>query len=608
MEAAVKEEISRLEGIIRRANMAYWGQGDSEISDTEYDRYVERLKALDPNNALVTAVNAPKVQGDKVIHERPMLSLDKIYDTASLFKWVADKARTPDEEFLIQPKYDGISARLEGGVLATRGDGHEGTDITSRLPLVRVRSTKRDGILGELVINTKEFKEVFPSYQTKSGQPFKNPRNAVAGIMGCDDVAFYARQGLKVELVDYDNFSYRVKASEFQAEWPKAYEAITGLYFPMDGIVVKLADPSYSAGLGCTEHHPRGQVAFKFANKTRTTRILDIEFSQGKESISAVAVCEPVEFEGVTVSRVRIPMTKPLDRDLPWVMGGGIGIGDTIEIERSGDVIPTPVSITPAADHRVVTLEKCPWCGGEIEVGDTAVRCKNPDCQEKALRKLAFSLDSVGFIGIGEAMLRAIMQHTGAADLCDFMRLTQPQIEASGVGPGNAANIYAEKERCRREATPAQILTALNCPRLGTTVSKKLLERYSLAQVIEETPAELENVDGIGGVIAASIAEGMQKSRARYMETVREFTAIDPYQAAVVKFAPAVRGTVCFTGKVSRPRSEMERIAEEKGFHAVDSVGKGLAYLVCGEKAGSKLAKAQKLGIPVITEEQFYAL
>lgn len=603
--------LNELEQTIKHHNHLYWEENAPEISDSEYDKLIEELRKLDPENPLLGKIGSQKISGNKVVHRKPMLSLEKVYKREDLFKWVQNKARNPEEIFLIQPKYDGISAKYEYGILSSRGNGIEGSDYTSRLPLIEfemspekkkeIHCSDRKYILGEIVIKDDDFSE-FKKYKTKSGNPFKNSRNAVAGIMGCDDVEFYASQGLKVTLVDYDLISYEVFAKDFELDWDTIYERIKLLGYPMDGIVIKVKDPKYAESLGYTEHHPKSQIAFKFSNQSRVSEIVDIEISQGKENLSAVAIVKPIEFEGVTVQRVKIPVTKPVDRDLPCLVEGGIAIGDTIEIERSGDVIPNVVSISPGKERKVIRLEKCPFCGAELEINETNVRCKNKECFEKKLNKLMFSLESIGFLGIGKVMLRSIMKRTGIEDIGQFMRLSEIEIAASGIGDGNASNIFREKERCRKNKK-GFVLTALNVPSLGNAASKLLLERFSMDEILNDlTYEKLIGIKGVGEVMAKEINEGISANRERLKEVVSEFE----FEEEVPKTES--RGTICFTGKVSKPRTEMETIAKEKGFAPVDSVSKGLTILVVGEKAGSKLAKAQKLGIQIVSEKEFMEL
>ena len=601
--------IELLENEIRKHNRLYWEENSPEISDVEYDKLIEQLKELDPNNSLVKSVESSKIIGDKVIHKKPMLSLDKVYKTEDLFKWVKNKSRTPEEVFYIQPKFDGISAKLENGILSTRGNGIEGQNITSRLPLIDIEldgdleGNMPETLLGEIVIRDSKFKD-FGKYKTKSGNLFKNSRNAVAGIMGCDDVAFYSSQGLKVTLVDYNKFTMICFCKNFAKHWNSIFEHFQKMDYPMDGLVVKLADEEYAESLGCTEHHPKSQIAFKFSNQVRESTIIDVEISQGKENLSAIAIVEPVDFDGVTVQRVKIPVTKPVDRDLPCIVEGGIAIGDKISIERSGDVIPTAVRIVPGERVRkIVELNKCPFCGSELEILPTAVRCANAFCFEKKVNKVMFSLETLGVLGIGKVILRKIMNFTMIRDFGDLFDLSLENLELTGIGSGNARNLYAEFCRCKKENKAELVLAALNVPSLGISAAKLLLKNFSIEKILTDLDYyDLINIKGLGEITSREIAEGIEDRRERLKDLVAMITIKQEEVAGESK------GTICFTGKVSKPRSEMETIARSKGFTPVDSVLKNLTYLVCGEKAGSKLDKAKKLGVSVISEEDFMNL
>lgn len=602
--------IEELEKKIESANKAYWDLNDPEISDYEYDSLIEELKSLDPENHLITDIKSQDVQGEKIIHKKPMLSLNKVYFKEDLIKWISSKARTDEEIFLVQPKYDGISGKWENGILATRGNGKEGMNITSRMPLIKFETDKQPDengdfkyVLGEILITNSDFKNEFPKFVSKSGKAFKNQRNAVAGIMGCDDVSFYEKQGLKVTLVDYDKNCFEVAAKDISEKWEEIKSKIESMDYPMDGIVIKIKDEQYFESLGYTEHHPKAAIAFKFTNKTRITHIVDIEISQGKENLSAVAICEPVDFEGVTVTRAKIPMTPPLVNDLPCISKHEISIGDEIEIERSGDVVPNPIRISKCdRSQEPFILEKCPFCGGNLEINETSVRCVNPDCFEKKLRKLDFSLVNIGFIGIGRTNLRKLMKYTGIENLSQFMDLTKEEIEATGIGPVNSENIYSEKERCRTNS-PEKVLASLNIPSLGNTVAKNLLKKYTLDKIANGFSfRELLEVPGIGEIIANDLSVNL-KENSEYIHSV-----ISKFNFSKEELSS--RGTICFTGKSTKPRSEMESAAKEKGYSSVGSVTKELTYLVCADvnSTSSKAQKAKKLGVKVISEEDFWNL
>lgn len=597
---------------INRHNTLYWMENEPEISDVEYDKLVKQLRDIDPENPVLQKFESPKMNSTKKVkHKKPMLSLDKVYGEEELFSWVRKRARSSEEKYVIQPKFDGISAKLEDGILSTRGDGEEGEDITDRLPLVDIFTSRslypgkirnpEIPLYGELVIKNTEFKEVFPKYKTRSGNPFKNSRNAIAGIMGCDEVSFYADQGLKVTLIDYDIYSNVVSAEDFETEWPKISAKIKTLNYPLDGIVIKLCDQVYAESLGATSHHPRSAIAFKFENQTRTTKIIGYEISQGKESLSAIALLEPVDFDGITGRRCRIPLTKNQERpELPFIMNGGIAIGDIIVIERSGDVIPNVVSITPGENRTVIELKECPFCNSSLDINETSVRCQNANCLEKIVNKIEFSLKTLGFLGIGKSILKKIIQETEIQDVGEFMKLNERMLVATGIGPGHSKNIANEIQRIRKNKG-ASVLTALNVPSLGNSASTILLQRYSMYEILQGIPyEELINLSGIGEVTAREISEYIAANKDRLQSIVTNFEFEEEATPRIY------HSTICFTGKMRAARSEMEKLADEHNFKVVDSVSKNLDFLVVGENAGSKLEKAKKLGKTIYTEEEFF--
>lgn len=598
-KATAEEERKSLEREIERHDRLYWEKAEPEIDDEEYDGLVRRLEELDPASPLAARVNAPSARGGKVRHSKPMLSLGKVYDKESLRAWMEKTSRGDWEVFLFQPKYDGITGRIENGVLSTRGDGEYGEDITRFLPLVDVVGGSRDDALGEIVISDASFNTLFKSVARKDGGSFKNQRNAVAGIVGSDDVGHYASQGVRLTLVDYRSDSLSHPLVDFDSVWDSVVSHVEGCGYPVDGIVVKLADESYSESLGNTGHHPRGAVAFKFCNKSAETELLDVEVTMGKEQFSAVGVVSPVELGGVTISRVKLPLTRPVGGGR-HLLDGSLCIGDKVVVERAGDVIPHVKSSFDGDRRRMVALDKCPFCGGAVEVLDTAVKCSNPTCPEKLLNSLLYSLECLGFVGIGRSMLGKLMSRCGVSGLLGFMRLSEQDMADSGIGVGNACNIHRERERVRTNEG-WRVLSALDVDGLGKAVSKTILSSVPLEDAILLSSLELSRFDGVGDVLAERISSDLSRRRSVLADTIREFNVVSPCESL------AGKPTVCFTGKASVPRGELEKIAEGKGLVVVGGVSKGLSYLVLADKdsLSSKARKARDLGVKLLSEDEF---
>jgi len=334
-----KHTEEELIALIEKHNTLYWKNGTPEISDTEYDILLRKLEAINPDHPILQKVHTPAVvTSGKVKHKTPMLSLDKAYSLEELLTWAAKYARNDNEQFLIQPKYDGISANFADGVLATRGDGELGENISDKIELIELETEGYKGpldrpIRGEIIIRNDDFKNLYSKIKRKDGKHYKNSRNAVAGIMGLKDITQMVQQNAKLTLIDYDMVSYSVKFANFAEKWTDILQKIKSLPYPMDGLVIKLADKEYGDSLGMTAHHPRSQIAFKFSGVRKETKLLDVEWSFGKNCLTPVALLEPVEIGGVTIKHATLHnIQNIIDRD--------VHIGDTVTVERAGDVIP----------------------------------------------------------------------------------------------------------------------------------------------------------------------------------------------------------------------------------------------------------------------------
>lgn len=601
---------NELEELIRKNDELYWS-GTPEISDVEYDKLVEELRKIDPDNELVNRVNSENAAGAKVVHKEPMLSLNKVYSKEELKKWMISVSRTEDEVFLVQPKYDGISGKLEDGVLATRGNGIEGSNITDKLVMMALDTdktidVKRDYMLGEIVITNSDFKNIYPNVKSKSGRVFKNSRNAVSGLVGNEDFEYYHKQGARLTFVDYDKHSEEMKLNEFDKKFAEIEERIKGYDYPMDGIVIKLKDIEYGKTLGKTDHHPKNQIALKFTNESKITKLIDVEFGMGKDNhITAVAIMEPVDIQGVTISRASIALNEPSDGG-PCIVNGDIAYGDIVTIERAGMVIPYIKSIVPhEGERQIIKLEKCPFCGSEIEIGKSTVTCMNQNCWEGKVRDVSFQLITLGIFGIGVAVIRSIMNKTKIDNLYDFLNLKYEDLEGiEGFGETSKQNILAEIKRIKHVKEDI-FLKALNIPNLGGTVAKLLLKRFSLEYILNNIKEyEMYGIEGIGPVTAQNVYYGLNKRKEEIMKLYSLFTFEKKEEIKSEK------GTICFTGKSAYKRSEMEDMARKKGFEPVDTVNKDLTILVVADinSTSSKTVKAKKLGIKIISEQEFFKI
>lgn len=587
--------------LIRHHNTLYWEKGAPEIADADYDTLLEELRRRDPAHPLVNAIYSPfVVSAGKVRHKSPMLSLDKAYSLEALLEWGRKFARTPDEKIQVQPKYDGISAAFDGETLATRGDGETGEDVTDKLPLIELEAPGYTGPLnksarGEVVIRSDDFVNIYSRIRRKDGGFYKNPRNAVAGIMGLKEIDAMIAQGAKLTLVDYSLVSFETTLSELPQIWEQLLERIALLPYPMDGVVLKFADSAFRESLGNTAHHPRGEIAYKYSNVKRESVLLDVEWSFGKNNLTPVAVMESVEFSGVTVKRATLHNVQNIiDMDLQ--------IGDTVTVERAGDVIPYISGSVPGTDRRSPLITRCPACGTLLERKGPELICPAPDCPGTSLQRLAAAVKALDIENLGESTLRKLISVCQVRTLRDLFRLTAVDLlKVEGFAEKSASNLLKELQRVRT-MPEHQFLASLNIPNVGPNIAKLLLEDLDLQQLRTSTADRLSSIPGIGPERAKALTEAFAVRKEEIDELL---SAVSPVREIREKDAGVP--TVCFTGKMPEKRSFYVDLAQEKGFSAADSVTKELSLLVAADvnDNSSKLVKARKLGIRIMSLDEF---
>ena len=594
------EQLNReeLEKLIEHHNRQYWELGEPEIPDVRYDELLRALRRIDPGNALLTRVYAPRVAGSgKVRHTTPMLSLDKAYSLEEVLEWGRKFARTPEEPLLVEPKYDGISANFDGRVLSTRGDGEIGEDVSDKLPLIELEAPGYTGPVdrparGELVIRDDDFANLYSHIRRKGGGTYKNSRNAVAGIMGLKEIAEMQLQGAKVTLVDYSLVSFPVALSELKLQWEHLLHELAALPYPQDGVVIKFADLAFRNSLGSTAHHPRGEIAYKFTNIRRETRLTGVEWSFGKNCLTPVALLDPVEISGTTIRRATLHNVQNL-------LELDAQIGDTVIVERAGDVIPYIVGCRPGTERRSPLIDHCPCCNAKLVRRVPELVCPNPECRETELQRLLAAVRSLGIERLGEPTLRKLMEKSGVRHLSDLFELKVMDIlRLDGFAEKSAANLI-EEIRKARVVNDYQLLAALN---IGVNVAKVIFEHCDFARLRTMTEEELGAIPGIGP----------ERARALVSELAAQSDYLDELLGAlqvVHAESAAGRPTVCFTGKMPEKRSWYEKLAAANGYTPVDDVTSSLSLLVAADvnATGGKLTKAAKLGIRVLPLEEFLA-
>jgi DNA ligase (NAD+) len=639
---------------------------EPEISDAEYDRLYDELKALeDEHPDLITAdsptqrVGAPPSERfQKVQHLTPMGSLEKVTDDESLFKWAEDVRKRLDSDepvaYVIEPKIDGLAVNLtyEDGLLtrgATRGDGIQGEDVTVNLKTIRAipLALRLAGaheppavveVRGEVYLPLSGFRELNERIAELGQKLAPNPRNAAAGSLRQKDSSITASRPLSIwvyglgaaeglqlsshwEELEWlrehglrtNPFAERLDSIEEVAkrcsEWERRR---TELDYEIDGIVIKVDSLEQQAILGALHSRPRWARAFKWAPMTAQTKLNKIAIRVGRTgALNPWAMLEPVQVGGVTVSRATLHNQEDINRK-------DIREGDEVIVQRAGDVIPQIVG--PAGAHAKGTKrfrmpKKCPLCGANVvkPEGEAMHRCPNRACPSRGLETLINWVQGPADIdGVGEQLMRRLWQLGLVRSLPDLYRLTKEQLlELEGFADKSASNSIEAIERSK--ATPfSRVLLGLNIPDVGWVTAQNLARHFgSVEKLAAASQEDIQEVEGIGPERAEAIAEWF--SDKENLRLVEELEALGlrfeagPEERPVE--GPLTGSTYVITGTLEGfSRDEARKALEAKGAKVADSVSKKTTGVIAGESPGSKLAKAEQLGVAVLDEKALEGL
>jgi len=586
-------------------NAAYWKHNNPELTDTEFGELEQELRRRHPSHPLLTSVQAPEVHSlGKVTHVTPLLSLAKAFTLEEVIDWADKVQRSEDEIFVIEPKYDGMTASYRDNILATRGDGYVGDNITDKLPLIEVETKTYTGrlkfpVLGELLIRKDIFETVFPGITKKDGTPYKNPRNAIAGIVGAKDIGEFLQHRVKLTLVAYDRIQFKVTLKQLRANWSDVVKDIEALPYPMDGIVIKLEDETYAKSLGSTAHHPRGAIAFKFEAIRYPTKLIGVEWGLGKRVLTPVAILEPIRLDSVTISRATLHNIKNIEDN-------DIQIGDTLTVERSGDVIPYVVDNEPGEQRTPIVLKKCPYCGKPVARIGPELYCVNKSCQELLLRQLLCGVQIMDIQGLGEKTIQEMMRRLKVSHLIDFFQLTKEEIMLlDGFQVKSATNLYQELRRIASGVADYRVLAAMNIQHMGINTAKLLCRHKTIEQLFECSEDDLMDIQGIGIEKAYALVRGLDEKKDELLALMRVVRIIPSQQEDEEHLL-----TVCFTGKMPHERHYYEKIARLNNWRPVDKVTRGLNYLVVSEQGhqSNKVRQAMKYNVFVTTVDEWLKL
>lgn len=648
-----KTEIDKLVETLGYHAHLYYVLDDPQIDDYEYDMMNKRLRELEEQFPQLVRPDSPslRVGGEtlkgfeKVQHIVQMGSLQDVFSYEEVTAFIERVAQSiEDPSFCVEPKIDGLSVSLEytDGILtrgSTRGDGFVGEDVTANIrtvmsvPLKLSRPIPQIEVRGEVYMPRNAFEKLREQQEINGEQPFKNPRNAAAGSLRQKNSAITAKRMLdifcfNVQRIEGEDMSSHKQsldmlselgfktipdytllrtADEIIAAIEKIGEKRFSLPYDIDGVVIKLDDLSQRELLGSTAKYPRWAVAYKFPPEEKDTKLLDIELNVGRTgAVTPVAIFEPVFLAGTSVSRASLH-----NRD--FINERNIAVGDIIRVRKAGDIIPEVLSVTQKGDNSEAFQypDKCPVCGSELYVSDeeAAIRCPNSACPAQLHRSIVHyaSKNAMNIDGLGPAIVDTLLKNGLIHSVADLYELTSQQIETlEGFKERSAQNLINAIEQSK-ENTLDRLIYGLGIRGIGQASAKLICERFgSLKAIMNAEVQELAEIDGIGDVLAQSVVDAFREPHFKELvDRLVSYGLKTEYESRVVdsRFAGL---TFVLTGTLpTLKRDEAKAIIESFGGKASGSVSKKTDYVLAGEEAGSKLTKAQQLGIKIITEDQF---
>lgn len=656
-----RDEAERLHEELHRHDYLYFVEARPEISDAEYDRMFRRLQALEeafpelvtPESPTHRIGAPPQDKFETVEHVAPMLSLDSSEKADDVRRFDERVRRALGEGvepvYLLEPKLDGASIELvyEDGVLVravTRGDGFRGEKVTENIRTIptvplTLRTDERPApsrlaLRGEVMMYISDFAEFNAGLAEAGEEPYASPRNSAAGAIRQLDSRVTAARKLDVlvyDVLDADGAAFATDSDGIDAirDWgfrlPERIET-TGsvdeileykagfeeerdeLDYEIDGVVVKLDDLSSRRAMGSTSHHPRWALAYKFAPRQEVTVIEAIRIQVGRTGVlTPVAWLRPVVVGGVTVSRASLHNREELRRK-------DLREHDTVRIQRAGDVIPQVVEVLEHHDDRAEPFEMpttCPECGTEVYEDGPRTICPNRfGCPAQLKGRIVHfgSRSALDIEGLGEETANLLVERELVTRLAHLFDLRAEQlVELEGFGE-KSAGALVDAIQSKKEPDLDRFLIALGIPEVGVTVARSLAAAFGSFDAIREaTPEELEAIDGIGPRMSEAITDFFADER--NAETIDAVMArgVEPRTVEPVGQDLPELGTAVFTGTIPIPRVVAEDAWRRIGGKTTGSVSKKTDFVVAGENAGSKLDKAEKLGVPILDFDGFVA-
>lgn len=652
----IKARAEELRSQIIYHNNRYYNEDSPEISDFEYDMLLRELEQIEADHPELVTPDSPtqRVGGEAaekfspVVHNVPMESLHDSFSHEEIREFDRRIRETvSDPVYTVEPKIDGlsVSAEYRNGVFvrgSTRGDGRIGEDITDNLKTIRSLPMKLSRPLpylevrGEVYMSNESFENLTARQEENGEKTFKNPRNAAAGSLrqknsritkerNLDIFVFNIQQIEGEEITSHSGslellkglgfttlpFYYKCgSADEVIAKIEEIGERRGELTFGIDGAVVKLDDLKGRASLGSTAKFPRWAEAYKYPPEEKPTVLLDIEINVGRTGVlTPTAIFSPITLAGTTVSRATL-------HNEEFIAEKDIRIGDTVILRKAGEIIPEVVSVQShkegAEPYRMPTV--CPSCGARVirESGEAATRCTNTECPAQLMRNMIHfvSRDAMDIDGLGERVLHALADKELIHSPFDLYRLTRDDIiSLDKKGEKSADNLLAAIERSKGSDL-YRLVFALGIRHIGQSAAKLLCDRFrTLDEIASASAEEILTIDGFGEIMAKSVESYFSLDKTKAMlEEIRELglNTKNLTEKRDNTGSPFAGKTFVITGTLPNyKRTEAAAIIEKLGGKVSGSVSKKTDFVLAGEEAGSKLTKAQSLGITIIDEAEF---
>ena len=648
----IEKKIEELRKTLRYHSDRYYNDDAPEIEDYEYDMMMRELKKLEEKYPEYDAPDSPtkKVGGvadnsfESVAHSVRMESLQDAFSKDELREFSNRVEDTvSDVNYVVEPKIDGLSVSLEyrDGVFlrgSTRGNGDVGEDVSGNLrvihniPLKLNKSIPYIEVRGEVYMPKKSFERVVDRQIINGEKPFKNPRNAAAGSLRQKDSSVAASRGLDifvfniqqiegVELSSHKESLDFIKELGFNtiptykkvdniedaiAEIDRIGEARGSLEYDIDGAVIKVDDFSQRDILGSTAKYPKWAIAFKYPPEEKQTKLLDIEIAVGRTGVlTPTAILESVHLAGTTVSRATL-------HNQDFINEKGIAIGDVVTVRKAGDIIPEVLCVNEHNSNSVFKFpDVCPSCGEKVyrDEDEAAIRCINPECPAQLLRNLIHfcSRDAMDIEGLGPAIIETFVNEGMIAKTYDIYNLDFNKIlSLEGFKETSANNIINSVNNSKNNDL-SKLIFALGIRHIGAKAGKLLADYFKdIDLVMNASVDDILQIDGFGKIMAESVVEFFSSDSTKELIAKLKEAGVNMKSTNVVEDTRFSGMTFVLTGTLpTLKRAEASRIIESFGGKTSSSVSKKTTYVLAGEEAGSKLDKANKLGVQIISEEEF---